>query len=260
MTRNLLANKMNIKSKRSYQLRHNNYGMSLLEVLLAISILATIVLSITQILRYNIDIRLALSEKAKVTQKLNRILTRINADLGQAFLLSPKDRFRTEGERRTIFKILNQFNSDKLMMTYANHFPEKMNAKESSLSYVVYEVKESKKYPHRKDLYRGEFPRVPENFKQDPPMNLIARDIKTIRFLPWRGDDWKKDGWDSTRSETKDLLPHLVQIQIESWEKDAFEGQAEDEDKETVQFSTAVSLVHALDFNELKDRMSSFRM
>ena len=163
-------------SKNFLQSSKQSHGMSLLEVILALSILATIVLSITQILRYNIDIRLALSEKATATQKLNRLLTRINADLGQAFIISAKDVNRTEGQRKTLFKIIKQSDSDKLMMTYTNHFPEQMNAKESSLSYVVYELRESKKFPHRKDLYRGEFPRVPDDFKQDPPMNLIARD------------------------------------------------------------------------------------
>ena len=234
--------------------------MTLLEVMIALAILATLVISITQILRYNIDIRLALSDQAKVTQRLNRIMTTLSADLSHAFLISTKDVDRTLGKRRTIFKIVKQSDTDKLMMTYANHNPKEINAKESSLSYVVYEVKESKEFPRRKDLYRGEYPRVPSRFKSEPEMNLIAKDIKSIKFFPWKGDDWKKDGWDSSRSDVKDLLPHLVQIQVESWKNDAVEGQDEEDDKNTIMFATTVSLVYALDFKELRDRFSSFRM
>ena len=105
MTVKLYIVRILASSKKIVKMSKQSYGMSLLEVLLALAILATIVLSITQILRYNIDIRLALSEKATTTQKLNRILTRINADLGQAFIISANVRQEvgTISYSRTLF-------------------------------------------------------------------------------------------------------------------------------------------------------------
>ena len=58
----------------------------------------------------------------------------------------------------------------------------------------------------------------------------------------------------------KNLLPHLVQIQLELWIRDAVEGQVEENDNDTIYSATNVSLTYSLDFNELRDRFTSFRM
>ncbi|MBP6218110.1 MAG: prepilin-type N-terminal cleavage/methylation domain-containing protein [Oligoflexales bacterium] len=237
-------------------------GFTLLEVLVTLSILMSIVFAVSQVLKNSFDIRLALSRDSQVTRRLNVVLQSLNRDLSHAFLLSNKDSIRTGGRKRTIFQIEQQGESSILSMTYMGHKSLKADSKESDLSYVVYEVKESKKNPSRKNLYRGETPRVPENFKEKPQMQLLAEDIASVKLEYWNGDDWATDRWDSTQGDTANKLPHMVRITVRVWTQEALdrEGSSGDKDDNMDQFSTAVYLPYALDFPELKQKSTSFRL
>ena len=146
-------------------------------------------------------------------------------------------------------------------MTYFAHKALKKNAKESDISYVVYELRKSEKYPGRSNLYRGSFPRVPEDFKEKPTMFLFADNIESISYEAWNGDDWARDGWDSTNSTTKDILPKMVRIRIRAWSESPITASEDSDDNAPLdQLATLVYLSHAIDFNELKQRNSSFRL
>ena len=121
--------------------------------------------------------------------------------------------------------------------------------------------KSSEKYPGRSHLFRGEFPRIPEDFKTDPPMKLLAEHVKSIKVQVWNGEDWHRDNWDSTRRETNNRVPQMVRVIIQAWREDSFEGEpSETSQEELAQFATLVYLPYALDFNELKTRSKSFNL
>ncbi len=124
---------------------------------------------------------------------------------------------------------------------------------------MKYEVRESKKEPGRKNLYRGESARVPKDFKESGPMALLAQDIAEIHFEPWNGDGWSKDKWDSTNGDTRDALPQMVRISVLAWEETPEERLGKDI-KPTVQYNTVVYLPYALDINEMKQRTTSFNL
>ena len=92
---------MKVKNKKLQK------GMTLLEVLVAISILVVLVYTVAQVLKANIDMRLALSQKADVSSKANRVISLLDRDLMHTFYISPKfERKRTNaGKERTVFKI-----------------------------------------------------------------------------------------------------------------------------------------------------------
>tara|TARA_Y100000991_G_scaffold172616_2_gene134390 strand:+ start:75 stop:806 length:732 start_codon:yes stop_codon:yes gene_type:complete len=236
-------------------------AFTLLEVLIALTILVSIIFAVSQMLKSSIDIKFALGDKARVTQNLNRIMDKISYDLSHAFLLSTKDDLRTNGKTITSFVIKSSDKGDRLAFTYMGHSPIHKNSKEASLSYVVYEVKEGQESGGVSHLYRGEFPRVPEDFKEDPKMNLFARNVKSIKFTPWNGDGWLKDGWDSTSRETQNRIPQIIKVDIELFANESEEGIDSFTDNVAIDtYSTVVYLPYALDFDEIKDRLSSFRL
>ena len=191
-------------------------------------------------------------------------MQRLNDDINHAFVISSREE-RAQGNRRTIFisKKLSK-GGDKLQMTYMGHQVKNAHSKESDLSYVVYEVKASEKFPHRSNLYRGELPRIPSStyrFKEDPPMEIFVKNIQSITFEAWKGDDWSKDGWDSSKGDTADKLPHMLRITVSAWADDPIEGVDPDElDEAIVKYSTIAHLPYSLDFKELKSRNASFKM
>ena len=236
-------------------------GFTLLEVMITLTILVTMIYTISQLLRSSVDMRMALSQKDKVTVKANRILNKLSYDLSHAFLVSSQDTLRAGGQNRTLFNIEKSVEGESLRMTYQGHSPIKENSKESNLSFVVYKVLESKKFPGRTHLYRGESPRVPEDFKEDPPLRIFANNVKSIKLEYWNGSDWSRDKWDSANGDTKNKLPHMVRIEIILWSEEAIEGVKEDSGNEALdKYTTIVYLPNALDFEELKERTSSFKI
>jgi len=238
-------------------------GFSLLEVVITLAILVTIIFSISNLLRNTIDVKLSLSQKNRVTQRMNRAMQQVASDLSHAFVLTAKDIDRTQGRKRTLFRIKKSGSrGDTLEMTYMGHKALKANSKESDYSYVVYELRESEKFPHRKNLYRGELKRLPSSdfrFKEQPDMQVFVPNVKNMTFDAWRGDQWSKDGWDSQSRDTENALPHMVRVTLQFWEEDPIEGMEphEYEEESLISMSTVVSLPYAIDFKEIKSRNSS---
>ena len=236
-------------------------GFTLLEILIAMSILMSIVLAVTTMLRNSLDIKFALSEKNTVTQKINRVLYKISHDLAHAFILSKKDMLRDGGKGRTIFQIEKGSESDILKMTYLAHKANEANAHEASFSYVVYKLEGSKKYPSRRHLYRGGAPRIPESFKDDPDFKLFADNVSSVRFLPWNGEKFTKEKWDSDNSQTRDKIPHMVLVEVAVWMDDPpEEGESRENDNSVELYSTIVYLGNSLDVPEIKTPPKRFKI
>ena len=234
-------------------------GFTLIELMITLVILLAIVWGVSQMIKAGFDIKSALSQRAKVTHRFDVALQAINRDLSGAFIISSKDTSRDSNQNRTIFRI-SKGDSDTIAFTYVGHTAIRENAKESNISFVVYQVKDSKVEPGRKNLYRGETPRVPKEFReQDIPLKLIAEDIAEVHFDAWRGDEFSKDRWDSTNGDTKDLIPPMVRVTVLAWE-DAPDDRLGKDVKPTVQYATVVALPFAQDLKTVKQGNSSFSL
>ncbi len=237
-------------------------GFTLIEVVITISILAGMVLIISQMLRGSFDMRQSLSQKNQVTGRINRAMLQMNHDLTHVFIIDDRMPLRSDQiHKRTLFRVEKSLGMSTLSFTYMGHRAHNQNAAESNLSYVVYQIQPSKKIPGRSHLFRGEYPRVPESFKEKPPMEPFVEYIKSMSIEMWDGEKWQKDGWDSTRSDTNNRLPHMVRITLQAWNQEPVEGVTPDESQESLtQYSTIVYVVGAISFNELKQRTSSFEL
>ena len=243
----------------------NDRGFSLLEVVITLAILVTIIFSVSTLLRSTVDVRLGLSSKNRVTQRMNRAMLQISSDLAHAYLLDAKNFDRGGvGRKRTLFHIKRQGggSGDLLEMTYMGHRARRANSPESDYSFVVYEIAKSEEFSHRSNLTRGELPRIPSveyDFKEKPPMEVFIPHVKNLRLEAWIGDSWSKNGWDSRARETENKIPQMVRVIMEFWEDDPVSGedQLADENGRTVIISTVVSLPYAMDIKELKGRTSS---
>lgn len=238
-------------------------GFTLLEVMITIGILATMMLAVTSLLKNSFDIRFALSNKAKVSHRLNIAMRSISEDLSEAYIVSSKDTKRSNAERttKTIFQITKEMGSDVLRFTTMNNRSPFKNQKESDEAFVVYKVKENKKISGRKDLYRGVMTKLPSSFREDPEVSILAKNIKSLSFEYWRGDKWVKDKWDSTSSDTRDKIPHMVKLEVEAWTEDLEEGdEVAEYHEETVKVSTIVYLPYSLAFPELKNKIKSLKL
>jgi hypothetical protein len=231
--------------------------------MITMSILLALVVGVSTMLRSSIDVKTALARDARITHRLSTSINRISWDIEHAFVVGLNDTPRGGSERRfkTIFKIDKSGDTDKLYLTTTGNTPGFPGMPDSDTAYVVYEVKDAPDSPGRKHLYRGVSLATRDDLKEDPPMKIFVRDIKIFRVVPWRGDDWSTDRWDSGRGEWRDRMPTMVRVEIETWnEDDELRSEALDSSAATtVAVKTVVAIQQARNMKELKQPSNSVK-
>lgn len=245
-------------------MRHaRNSGFSLLEVVITIGILMSLTIAVASMLRAGFEVKEGLSEKAKMVHALSVVIAKMSSDVEQTFFVSARDVAKNGIGRtmKTVFRTEKNSAGDKLALTTKTHRPIVASAFEPDLTYVVYEVRDAKDAPGRKHLYRGEAPYIPSDLRDDPPMRLLARNIKSLTIEPWTGERWSKDYWDTGRGDTRNKLPKMVRITVEAWLHDRVEGDGQDEtaDLATDKIQTVVYLSDSWEYTELKEQDKTIR-
>lgn len=234
-------------------------GFTLLEVMVTMSILMTLVVGVSMMLRSSIDVKQSLARESRITHRLSLAMNKMSFDLEHAFVTGLNDEQRGGAGRqfKTIFKIDKNGDSDKLYLSVTGYKSLKASDYQSDTAYIVYEVKDAKDAPGRKHLYRGVSNLVLDDLKTDPPMHIFVRNIKSIRVIPWKGDDWSSDRWDSSRGEWRDKMPHMVKLEVETWNEDEHEVSEDTPAEEksasnTVVIRTVTVIQQARQMKELK--------
>ncbi|MCY4443935.1 MAG: prepilin-type N-terminal cleavage/methylation domain-containing protein [Proteobacteria bacterium] len=246
-------------------------GFTLLEVMITISLLAVMVLAVSELLKGSIDMRIALSEKEQVTSRLNVTLDMIKQDIEHAYLLSVnKDKeLVRNGQNHTYFKI--ETFASKTTISFTTLHPRSMPSNTSSgeLAKVMYEIKESKRHSPRMALWRGS---MPVNIDKDVNTELISEGIRSLSVELWNGSAWLNN-WDSTKSEFRDALPRLVRITLKAYLRNPEYGAGTEDvmqdslmmptDDHSVSHQgerrTIVYLPWAKRFPEIKDKTKTLR-
>jgi len=238
-------------------------GFTLIEVIVTVGIISTIMISAVQILKASLEMRQALSEKGLFAHRMNTALRLLSQDIEHAWILSATMDQLQGRVRGTDPRSLFQFGSSQdglLQLTTGSHIAQLADAKESDISYVSYEIKESKRYQGRTGLFRGTAPRIPENFREPLKMELLADSIKTVKIEAWNGDSFVSE-WSNQKSDTRDRLPQMVRVSITAWNDVPEEGQDDKAlqggDEYLTSFSTTIFLPYASRLKELKDRVKS---
>lgn len=240
-----------------HQKARGQAGFSLIEVVITIGILMSLTLAVASMLRAGFDVKAGLSQQSKVTHRLSVVMQRVVDDIQHAYFVSTKNVYKNGIERKmkTVFKVdKNGSKGDKLTLTTKTHRAIVSGRYESDLTLVTYELQDAKEVPGRSDLYRGSFPYIPADLREEPPLKLLARNIKNITIEPWTGERWSKDYWDTGRGDTRNILPRMVRVTVEAWaeEREPDDGRDETYDQHTETLSTVVYLYEAMEYAELK--------
>lgn len=234
-------------------------GFSLIEVVITIGILMSLTIAVASMLRAGFEVKAGLSQRAKVIHRLQVAINKVADDLQHVYFINPLTQFKnpTGRKMKTVFRIEKAGTSgDKLFFTTKTHRSRVAGAHEADTTYVGYELRDARDAPGRKHLYRAETPYIPEDLKEEPPMRLLARNIKNLTAEAWTGERWSKDLWDTGRGDTRNKLPKLVRITIEAWAEDRVEGDGQDEtaDQASELMSTVIFLQESVEYAELKQQ------
>jgi hypothetical protein len=238
-------------------------GFSLIEVIISLGFLTTLIIGMTQMMKGGFDLKDALSMKGKVLHRINNSMGTITNDIKHAFIVSNADNTRNGIGRRTkgVFKIKRGTAGSRLVLTTRTNIPMKAGTSETDMTYVVYELKDSKTASGRKNLVRMDARMLVEDMRDDPSGVIVARNIKEFKLKWWRGDKWEDTTFDSTERDTRNKMPHMVQITLEAWAEDRVDGDGVDEsvDEFTETISTVVFIPGALEFKELGEQFKTIK-
>lgn len=201
-----------------YNESRSQSGTTFIELMFSISILLVLTTTAAVMIRNGIDMRLAVSEQGKVTHRLQITMSKLTNDLEHIFLL---DRRAVEvrypaRSTKAIFEIDPQGGGSTLRFTSLSHRSIEENSKQSDQTFITYQLEDDDQTGLKK-LVRGESLWIPERFQDELPTQTLATYVKNLRVEAWNGDRWVEE-WNSERGEFKDLMPHMLSIELEVYD------------------------------------------
>ena len=209
--------------------RPNQRGLTLIEIALAVSILAFMGIATAGTIGRSFDAYEAVTGIDDKYHNVRMAMNRMARDISMAFI-APVQKVRDEDRQwKTIFKGGDESPFDELSFTSFSHRILLQDAKESDQCEITYFGKADEDDSSKINLMRREDWRLDDEPEKGGRVYVLAEDIKDfkLRYFDAKDDDWT-DEWDTEKSEFQGRLPSIVELTI----------TIEDESGEEVNFVT----------------------
>ena len=192
-------------------------GFTLLEVILALSILATIGIVTINILAGQIQTRQKIGYLNNDEHSLNAALSRLTKDLQGAYLSNQINIASLNLSNRPIIPQFYVKKDSLIFFTMA--FKSYLNgSNQSNQAYVRYYSETNPKDSSKKQLIRVVDTDLIDSIEQNDVglSQVLLDDIETFSLQYWDGNKFNDD-WTSLANETPNKLPKLVKIHLSSY-------------------------------------------
>ena len=192
-------------------------GFTLVEVLIALSIVAIISSLIFGAFARTFDVREQVTQSQERYHGLRVALERMAREISMAFVYNCQQLNTPTGERRqqTLFKLEHEGKFDKLTFTSFSHLRLFKDVHESDQNVLSYFGEGDPRRSLQYNLMRREKARIDGQPEEGGETQVLCPDIKELRFDFWDNvkNDWVDD-WDCSRVERQNQLPRLVRIKL----------------------------------------------
>lgn len=193
-------------------------GMTMIEVLIALAVLAMIVTSVWSGFRGTID-GMAAAEAVQMRYAIVRGgLTRMQSELGMAYLSF--NRPLDDARQYTLLDGVDNGKQDDLTFSSFSHLRMRKDANESDQSVVQYFIEKDPEDARRTHLFRRESRRLSgdkaDQLDEYFPAYIVIEDVEEFDVQYWddRQREWL-DEWRTTRNDMQpDRLPQRVKIRL----------------------------------------------
>lgn len=219
--------------------RGHRRGMTLIEVVVAISILLVMSLIVMESLSNSIEFNNLLSRRDMTIRTARVTLSRIKNDLELSYLTFNKTAVATY---QTVFVGIDE-DPDRIFFASLSHQRRYLDTRESDQTEITLWAEQSPEDIGRGFvLYRRESPRIDQYPDEQGVVLPLAYNVRTfrLRYLDQADGEWKEE-WDSRTADTPYRLPRAIEIGLVLI-SDSVEEEGETED---IPFLSTVVLAYA---------------
>ena len=193
-------------------------GMTLIEVMLALAVLAMMVVSVYSSFNGTLKGMETTEEIQKRFAIIRNGLSRMNSELSMAYLSF--NRPLDDPKHYTLFEGRDSFDADSVTFSAFAHLRFRKDADESDQSVIQYFIQADPEDASRTHLYRRETRRLtgdlPERLEEFAPAYVMIEDVVEFDVKYWdvRQEEWI-DEWRTTKTDMQpDRLPERVWIKV----------------------------------------------
>lgn len=213
--------------------RAPNRGMTLLEIAMAVSIVAIMGTLTWGSLARSFDIYEAVTDVDARYHNVRVAMDRMSRELSSAFLTSDRRHRNTRRGRRwvTVFQAENDGDFTKVHFVSFSHQIMLKDAKESDQNEISYFGDRDPDHPEQQNLMRRESSVIDTKFDEGGRVDILAENIKSFKLRFWnpKSEEWI-DEWDTQKSDFARRLPSVIEITLTLL----------DEDEKEIPFTTKV--------------------
>jgi general secretion pathway protein J len=196
--------------------RSTQAGLTLLEVMLAVAILAVMMTLAWKTIANTSDAKKVFEAYEERNHELRMALGRIVRDLEHAYLSSNED--RNAAHPRTMFMAKSSLRLPDIRFSTLDHRVLWADANESEQTVISYVPHDNPDHPGAVDWLRREQRRMSNEPPESEPADydVLVHDIvgAKLEFWNWKNNEWQ-DSWDTTQADgQKGWLPSRVRITI----------------------------------------------
>lgn len=219
---------MSFHMRIPFESRANQAGFTLIEIVIAIGILASLSLYAVTALTNQIETRNRLQQSNEVIHAAHAAMMRLTDDIRHAYMLSGNEEqaalSNSDKVGRPMFVLKD---IPRLLLMTQAHQSLIANKPESNLAYAQYVVcpdpsapsevcKDRDSYDGPKQLVRVVDPtitKVADDSFISGVSQVLVNDLKELKFKAWNGQDFLSD-WNTERSDFGKRLPKMVKIEL----------------------------------------------
>lgn len=189
--------------------RQARRGLSLIEVVVALAVMAIMMAIAGAALQSSIEVKDLLAEKDETTRAARVAMGRLRRELALAFL-TPN--LTAVNSYRTVFVGFDE-NPDKLFFATQSHQRLYRDSRECDQTEVSVWTEAATGTGRGYVLYHREAPRIDHEPDEGGVIYPIAHNVRSfnVRYLDNRTNEWRDD-WDSRTADYLNRIPRAVQI------------------------------------------------